>query len=138
MDITIPFDIPWSHVVCRDSEAEARDYYDYVHRQAADFEGAENVTGISKQHSQSTDWSLEERTLLEGMIGGFWGIPMVGTAAQVGRQILDLHAAGADGIALSFVDYDDGLARLETQLLPLLVEAGVRRAPAGAAAGQSV
>lgn len=121
------------HVVCRDSEREARDYYDHVHRQVADLEGAANVTGISKQHSQSTDWSLEERTLLEGMVAGFWAIPIVGTPATVGQRILDLHAAGADGLALSFVDFDDGMDRLERQLLPLLVEAGVRRGPAAVA-----
>jgi alkanesulfonate monooxygenase SsuD/methylene tetrahydromethanopterin reductase-like flavin-dependent oxidoreductase (luciferase family) len=112
--------------VCRDSEQEARAYYDYVHRQVADYAGAANVTGISKQHSQSTDWSIEERTILEGMISGFWGIPMVGTPEQVVEQMLALHGAGADGIALSFVDYFEGLDRMEEQLLPLLREAGVR------------
>lgn len=119
------------HIVCRDSEREARDYYDYVHRRHGDYEGAANVTGMSKQHSQSTDWSIEERKILEGMIAGFWGIPMIGTAEQVAEQIIALHQAGADGVAISFVDYFDGLQRMEAQILPLLVQAGVR-APTGA------
>jgi FMNH2-dependent dimethyl sulfone monooxygenase len=119
------------HIVCRDTEKEAKEYYDYVHRQVADYAGAANVTGISKQHSQSTDWSIEERKILEGMISGFWGIPMVGTPEQVVEQMLALHEAGADGIALSFVDYFEGLDRMEEQILPLLREAGVR-APAAA------
>jgi len=117
------------HIVCRDTEQEALDAYDYVHRQVADYQGAANVTGISKAHSQSTDWTADERRLLEGMIAGFWGIPMVGTPDQVAQKMLDLHAAGADGIALSFVDYDQGLEQLETQILPRLVQAGVRAAP---------
>src|ERR1039458_5039530 len=41
------------HIVCRDTRQEAEEYYDYVHRQVADFQGAANVTGISKVHSQS-------------------------------------------------------------------------------------
>jgi len=114
------------HVVCRDNELEARAFYDHVHREVADYEGAANVTGISRVHSQSTDWSADERRLLEGMIAGFWGIPMVGSPDQVAQKMLDLHEAGADGIAISFVDYDDGLERMETQLLPRLVAAGVR------------
>ena len=33
------------HIVCRDTQQEAEEYYDYVHRQVADFAGAANVTG---------------------------------------------------------------------------------------------
>ena len=43
--------------------------------------------------------------------------------------MLDLHAAGADGIAISFVNFDEGLEQLETQILPRLVAAGVRAPP---------
>jgi FMNH2-dependent dimethyl sulfone monooxygenase len=114
------------HIVCRDTQAEADAAYDYVHRQAADYEGAANVTGISREHSQSTDWTIEERRLLEGMIAGFWGIPMVGTPDLVAQKMIDLHEAGADGIAISFVDYDEGLAQMESEILPRLVQAGVR------------
>ncbi|MGH2890343.1 MAG: LLM class flavin-dependent oxidoreductase [Solirubrobacteraceae bacterium] len=123
------------HVVCRDSEQEALDYYDRVHRQLADYEGAANVTGISRQHSQSTDWSIEERKLLEGMISGFWAVPMVGTAEQVAGQILALHEAGADGVAISFVDFFEGLDRMASEILPLLVAAGVRAPVAASVAG---
>jgi alkanesulfonate monooxygenase SsuD/methylene tetrahydromethanopterin reductase-like flavin-dependent oxidoreductase (luciferase family) len=114
------------HIVCRETEQEALAVYDHVHREVADYEGAANVTGISKQHSRSTDWSIDERRLLEGMIAGFWGIPMVGSPDQVAEKMLDLHAAGADGIAISFVNYDEGLDQLERELLPRLVQAGVR------------
>lgn len=122
------------HVVCRDSEQEAREYYDRVHRQLADYQGAANITGISREHSQSTDWSIEERKLLEGMIAGFWAVPMVGTAEQVAGQILALHEAGADGVAISFVDFFEGLDRMETDILPLLVQAGARAPVAAVAA----
>src|SRR5438309_12002141 len=45
------------HVVCRDTEKEAEEYYDYVHRRVADLEGDANVTGRSAKPPQSTDWS---------------------------------------------------------------------------------
>jgi alkanesulfonate monooxygenase SsuD/methylene tetrahydromethanopterin reductase-like flavin-dependent oxidoreductase (luciferase family) len=115
------------HVVCRETQKEAEEYYDYVHRRAADLEGAANVTGLSVQHSQSTDWSLDQRQILEGMVAGFWAVPMVGTPEQVTQKIIDLHRAGADGVALSWVNFDEGLDQMEEQILPMLVEAGMRR-----------
>jgi len=117
-----------AHIVCRDTEREAQEYYDFVHRQSGDYAGAAEVTGMAKAESQSTDWTLDQKKLMEGMIAGLWGIPMVGTPEQVAQKMLDLHAAGADGIAISFVDYADGLTRLEQQIQPLLVSAGVRAA----------
>jgi FMNH2-dependent dimethyl sulfone monooxygenase len=114
------------HIVCRDTKEEAEEYYDYVHRQVADLQGAANITGISKVHSQSTDWTADERKLLEGMVAGFWGIPMVGSADQVAQQLIDLHEAGADGIAISFVNFDEGLDQMEKLLLPRLIAAGLR------------
>ena len=119
------------HVVCRDIEREAEQYYDYVHRQVADLAGAANVTGLSVQHSQSTDWSMDERKILEGMIAGFWAVPIVGTPEQVVQKIIDMHHAGADGVALSWVNFDEGLEQMEAQILPMLVQAGLRRPALG-------
>jgi FMNH2-dependent dimethyl sulfone monooxygenase len=119
------------HVVCRDTEREARDHYDLVHRQLADVEGARNVTLMSMANSQSTDWEAAEmKRIIEGMTAGFWAVPMVGTADQVVQTMLDLERAGLDGIALSFVDYDEGLRQMEDDILPRLVAAGARRPPA--------
>ena len=51
---------------------------------------------------------------------------MVGSPDQVAQKMLDLHEAGADGIAISFVDYDEGLGQMEADILPRLRQAGVR------------
>lgn len=103
-------------IVCRETQEEAEAVYDHVHRQVGDYEGAAHVTGVSKAHSQSTDWTIDERRLLEGMIAGFRAIPVVGSPNHVAKELLALHEAGADGIAISFVDYDEGLEQFETQL----------------------
>jgi FMNH2-dependent dimethyl sulfone monooxygenase len=121
------------HVICRDTEREARDYYNYVHLEAADFAAAANVMGITKQHSKRADWSADERKNLEAVTRG-WGIPMVGSPEQVAAHMIAASEAGVDGLALSFVDYHDGLERLEHQVLPLLAQAGVR-APVPSAGG---
>jgi alkanesulfonate monooxygenase SsuD/methylene tetrahydromethanopterin reductase-like flavin-dependent oxidoreductase (luciferase family) len=119
------------HVVCADSEAAARDRYELIHRGLADVEGAREVVRVNMANSQSADWgSIELQRILEGMVAGFWALPLVGTADRITQTILDLHAAGLDGIALSWPDYDEGLTQLEQLILPRLVQAGVRRPPA--------
>jgi alkanesulfonate monooxygenase SsuD/methylene tetrahydromethanopterin reductase-like flavin-dependent oxidoreductase (luciferase family) len=65
--------------------------------------------------------------IIEGMIGGFFSLPLVGTPDQITERILDLHAAGLDGIAFSWPDFDEGLAQMESDLIPRLVQAGVRK-----------
>jgi alkanesulfonate monooxygenase SsuD/methylene tetrahydromethanopterin reductase-like flavin-dependent oxidoreductase (luciferase family) len=124
------------HVVCRDSESEAAAYYDHVHRKVADYEGAAHAGGINRINSQSTEWSADERQMLEGMIAGFWAPPMVGSPDQVTQHLLDMHAAGADGIAISFVNFDEGLEQLERELLPRLAQAGVRAEVAAGVASE--
>jgi FMNH2-dependent dimethyl sulfone monooxygenase len=116
------------HVVCRDTEAEAEAEWARVHRERADIEGARNVVRLNVPNSQSADWeSIDMQKIIEGMIGGFFSLPLVGTPDQITERILDLHAAGLDGIAFSWPDFDEGLAQMESDLIPRLVQAGVRK-----------
>jgi alkanesulfonate monooxygenase SsuD/methylene tetrahydromethanopterin reductase-like flavin-dependent oxidoreductase (luciferase family) len=47
----------------------------------------------------------------------------------VAEQIADCHrSVGLDGVTLSWVDYREGIAQLKEQVMPLLVQAGVRKA----------
>ena len=116
-----------AHIVCRDSEREARREYDRIHVELGDLDGARNVVRLNMPNSQSADWeSIDMRTILQGMIAGFWAIPMVGTPDQVTEQLLELHAAGCDGISLSWPDFDEGLTQMEELIMPRLIESGVR------------
>lgn len=120
------------HLVVRDSEEQARRDWDRIHTAEADLEGAKNVVRMNMPNSQSADWeSLDMKRILEGMIAGFWSLPLLGTADQVTERIAELHELGLDGLALSWLDFDEGLAQLESELLPRLVERGLR-SPVGA------
>jgi dimethylsulfone monooxygenase len=120
------------HVVCDDTDSAAQARYTAIHRERADLAGARNVVRINVPNSQSADWEgLEMQRIVEGMVAGFWALPLVGTPDRIVETILDLHAAGVDGLALSWPDFDEGLAQLEAAILPRLVEAGLRRAPGG-------
>jgi alkanesulfonate monooxygenase SsuD/methylene tetrahydromethanopterin reductase-like flavin-dependent oxidoreductase (luciferase family) len=116
-----------AHVVCRDTEGEARAEYDRIHKELADLEGAKNIVRLNMPNSQSADWdSLDMKQILEGTIAGLWALTLVGTPDQVAQQVVDLHAAGLDGLAFSWADFDEGLEQMEELILPRLVEAGVR------------
>jgi alkanesulfonate monooxygenase SsuD/methylene tetrahydromethanopterin reductase-like flavin-dependent oxidoreductase (luciferase family) len=116
-----------AHVVCRDSEVEARRDYERIHKELADTEGARNVVRMNMPNSQSTDWeSMSMQKTVESMVAGFFALAFVGTPEQIVQQMIELHEAGADGIALSWPDFDEGLEQMERELLPRLVAAGLR------------
>jgi alkanesulfonate monooxygenase SsuD/methylene tetrahydromethanopterin reductase-like flavin-dependent oxidoreductase (luciferase family) len=126
------------HVVCRETEREARAEWDRIHRDQADIEGARNVVRLNVPNSQSADWdSIATQKIIEGMIGGFFSLPLVGTPDQITDLILELHDAGMDGIALSWPDFDEGLQQMEDDLIPRLEQAGVRRPAAELLAGRT-
>ena len=63
-----------AHIVCRDSEREARREYERIHRELADVDGARNVVRLNMPNSQSADWdSIDMRQIIEGMVAGFLG-----------------------------------------------------------------
>ena len=62
-------------------------------------------------------------------IVGMSGYPLVGTADAIANRLAGLSDAGLDGVLLTWVDYADGLARFNADVLPLLEQAGLR-APA--------
>lgn len=119
-----------AHIVCRDTEAQAQREYARLHRELADVDGARNVVRLNLPNSQSADWeTIDMQRILEGMIAGFWAIPVIGTPDQVTERLLELHAAGCDGISLSWPNFEEGLTQMEDEIMPRLVQAGVR-APA--------
>jgi dimethylsulfone monooxygenase len=115
------------HVVCRESERRARDDWNLIHRELADTAGAIETTTMNFANSQSTPLDADAQRRLEGMVAGFFALPIVGSPDQVVERILDLHRCGLDGLALSWPNYDEGMQQLEEEVLPRLVQAGVRR-----------
>jgi dimethylsulfone monooxygenase len=116
-----------AHVVCRDSEEQAQRDYERIHRELADIEGARNVVRMNMPNSQSTDWeSMSMQKTVESMVAGFFALALVGTPEQVTQKMIELHEAGADGIALSWPDFDEGLTQMQEEILPRLLEAGLR------------
>lgn len=126
-----------AHITCRETEAEAREAYDYFILQHGDREAGENVLRMLMEHSQTIDYSSAEmQALVEAVIRGYFAHPITGSPEQVAGALAELSQAGLDGVAITWNDYDEGLEQYERLLLPLLVESGVRQPlPAAAQLG---
>ena len=53
-------------------------------------------------------------TVLKGMqrtmVAGWGGVPLVGTAEQIVTKLQDLHRIGVDGVAMTWVNYVEGIS----------------------------
>jgi len=124
----------WIHVyvVCRKTEKEAKDYLNYYVVEKGDWEAAGNLLRIFGMHTET----LDSKTL-EGhkahFIAGHGGYPLIGTAEQIVDELGKLADIGVDGCLISWVDYKNELIQWNADVLPLMVQAGLRQpfAPAG-------
>jgi alkanesulfonate monooxygenase SsuD/methylene tetrahydromethanopterin reductase-like flavin-dependent oxidoreductase (luciferase family) len=90
-----------------------------------DWEAAGNLLRIFGLHNQT----LDAKTL-DGhkahFIAGHGGYPLVGTAEQIVDELGKLAEIGVDGCLISWVRYKEELAQWNKEVLPLMVQAGLR------------
>lgn len=118
----------WLHayVVCRPTEAEARAWLDYYVNQKGDWAAIDTlINDLAPQVSVLPAPVLEH--LRFHFCAGFGGYPLVGTPEQVVEDLVGLADAGVDGLLIHWQDYDAGLDFWVPEVMPLLVEAGLRK-----------
>ncbi len=113
------------HVVCRETQAEAEDYYDRFAVREADHAAVDTHMAMKAAMSGSHDPEAYARHR-KRFAAGAGTYPLVGTPQQIADTLVALHAAGFAGTALSFVDYLGELPFFAANVLPLLAEAGLR------------
>lgn len=114
-------------VVCADTEQEARDYYRYYVDELGDWEAAEDAISVIIAGREQSTTEEQLRTMQRSLIAGFGGYPLIGTPEQIVDKIDALARCGVDGAALHWVNYEQGIAQFNEQVLPLMIEAGLRR-----------
>ncbi|MBL0372800.1 LLM class flavin-dependent oxidoreductase [Rhizobium sp. KVB221] len=124
--------LTFSHVVCRPTEKEARDYLQHFGQDNADWDAVDNLVRLQFAHAQSFPHDLLA-LIRDRMAAGHGGFPLVGTPEQVADGLISLHKAGFNGTTLSFVDYAEEFPYFRDTVLPILEAAGIRR-PVKAAA----
>jgi FMNH2-dependent dimethyl sulfone monooxygenase len=108
------------HILCRDSETEARAVRQAIIEQGDPVAARNFLRSLVGGASQS--W--RQRTFEEVYVGG--NLHVVGTPEQVVEQIVNLRRVGCDGIQINFFDYLPDIERFAEKILPLLKVAGLR------------
>lgn len=115
------------YVTCADSDEEAQAEYNRVILEHADWDAAKSAIQKIMAHSQTIDYeSSEMKALLESLLRAFFSNPLTGSPETIVSQIKEFSDAGLEGMALSWSNYESGLEQYERDLLPLLVDAGLR------------
>ncbi|OWW01904.1 monooxygenase [Rhizobium sp. R72] len=112
-------------VVVRETEKEARDYYDYYVNKKGDWEACENICEVLQVQSQNHSAEMYQK-FKERFIAGWGGYPIVGTPEQVADKLVALSNTGVDGALLTMVDYNEELPFFNDRVMPLLKQAGLR------------
>jgi len=114
------------HVVCRETQTEADDYYHRYAVEMADHEAVDTHMAGKKEFSQSHDREAYDR-YRQRFAGGAGSYPLVGTPERIAEEMIAISQQGYAGIALSFVNYTQELPFFCDRVLPLLRGAGYRQ-----------
>ncbi len=114
------------YVVQRDTVKEAEDYLNYYAIQHGDDVATDNILRVLGV--ETGIWSPEDAERFKFHFKAGWGgYPLIGTPERIVDKIQQLSDIGLDGISLTWVDYSDGIARWERDVMPLLEQSGLRR-----------
>jgi FMNH2-dependent dimethyl sulfone monooxygenase len=108
------------HVICRETEKEARAQYDAIlaHQDPV---AADNFYKTFAGGDQS---SWKQNTRDQWVIGG--NVHLVGTPEQIVDRFIQLNRAGCDGVQVNFYDFLPDLEFFGKQVVPLMEQAGLR------------
>lgn len=112
-------------VVCADTDREAAQLVERYSDSDIDEVAVRNAIDWTmggthmppEQHSQ----------LARAVASTMAGYPLIGSPEAIGKQLADLAAAGVDGVALTWMNYETGLPRFIADVLPILEREGVRQ-----------
>ncbi|MGR4890710.1 LLM class flavin-dependent oxidoreductase [Sphingopyxis sp. LARHCG72] len=117
------------HVVCRETDAEAQEYYRYYAEEMADQVAVDIQMKGKLAHYKDIDpdaLKVDRRRYA----GGSGTSPLVGSPETIAREMAEIRNLGFDGTTLSFVNYVEELPFFAGRVLPLLEEAGLRSSAA--------
>ena len=118
--------LAFSSVVVKDTEKEARRYFEWYVDECGDHDGARAlVERVVSGGAQSIPPEVM-RQQIRGWIAGYAALPLIGTAEQIVDLLSQYKKIGYSGVALSWLDYSEGIERFNAEVLPLMKEAGLR------------
>lgn len=113
------------HVVCRETQKEAEDYYNRYAVTEADHAAVDAHMAGKKEFSNSHDKASYD-LYRQRFAGGAGSFPLVGTPEKIVEDMVRISAEGYAGAALTFVNYTYELPFFCDRVLPLMRQAGLR------------
>jgi len=114
-------------MLCCPTEAEVQRRFNYFVHEKGDWEGAELLRQAIMGGGQATSY-IDQKTIAEGMIAWSHGYRLMGTPEQVVGKMNALSDAGLDGMALIWVDFEEGLDVFAREIKPLAQQTGLMSA----------
>ena len=114
------------HVICRQSAAETRDYYNYLIHENGDWAAGEFMRDSYAAMGSAPDEVLNSSVFLQRLMSGHGTLPIIGDPSEVADQIAHLHGAGLNGMAMALPNYLEDFEIFRVEVLPRLVERGIR------------
>ena len=111
-------------MICRDTEREAKQVYDYV-LEKGDWEAANNI--MATIGIQSGSFGNQVKEFASRWVAGWGGYPMIGTPEQIVDHMQGLSDIGIEGVVIVWLDYNEELAYFGEKVLPLMRQAGLRQ-----------
>jgi FMNH2-dependent dimethyl sulfone monooxygenase len=117
----------WSnaYVFHGDSEADGKALWHHCVHERGDWQGVQNMLDVMGVTSQLVPPEVLD-FLKQHFIAGWAGYPLVGGKEQIVEGLAVLKKAGFDGILLTWPRWREGLTRFRDEVMPLLVEVGLR------------
>jgi dimethylsulfone monooxygenase len=113
------------HVVCRASQDEAEDFYDYYAVRMEDTASVDFYMAAKEKNSSSHDPETY-RLHRKRFAAGAGTYPLVGTPEHIAAEMVRMSEAGFAGTTVSFCNFRDELPFFIERVLPLLRDAGLR------------
>lgn len=122
------------HTVCRETDAEAEQYYSYYAEEMADRDvlnrvfGGKKATSLPPNHFAAVEDESEIRRIeRKRFAGGGWGsFPLIGSPERIVQTLLHLKSIGLTGCSVSFVNFEEELPFFVDRVLPLMRQVGLR------------
>jgi alkanesulfonate monooxygenase SsuD/methylene tetrahydromethanopterin reductase-like flavin-dependent oxidoreductase (luciferase family) len=119
--------LAFSSIVVKDTEKEAQRYFEWYVDECGDVDGARALVERVVSGGALSLPPEVMRQQVRGYIAGYAALPLIGTAEQIVDQLSRYKKIGYSGVALSWLDYSEGIERFNAEVLPLMKEAGLRR-----------
>ncbi len=112
-------------IICAATEQQAANLVQQYSETDADPVAVENAINWTMGGAHIADGQRQQ--LARSVASTMAGYPLIGTPEHIAEQIGELAAAGIDGLALTWMNYEEGLNQFIAEILPLLQREGIRR-----------